>query len=183
VLAAAGCSSGTLAGIVVGAPCGSPIRRMPKVAKRKGKAKRKGNYPRTLKNSQVRYYSWPSILVFVDRWEKPEEIQRCAACNDASKGGRHFQIYRHTGNRPVNDDYIFSTTGFHYKKIVFLTPHAQLLPILCNKHSLRYAYAQLFYAFACQALAICRCNEYLPIRWDIHLVATGELNLRLFVMK
>jgi hypothetical protein len=30
---------------------------------------RKGTYERTLANSEVRPYSWPSVLVFVDKWE------------------------------------------------------------------------------------------------------------------
>ena len=32
------------------------------------KTKVRGDYPRTLANSEVRPYSWPCILVFVDEW-------------------------------------------------------------------------------------------------------------------
>jgi hypothetical protein len=34
----------------------------------------KSREPRTLKNSQVRAYSWPAILVFVDRWVEPGDF-------------------------------------------------------------------------------------------------------------
>jgi len=30
---------------------------------------RKGTYERTLANSEVRPYSWPCVLAFVDKWE------------------------------------------------------------------------------------------------------------------
>jgi hypothetical protein len=40
----------------------------------KGPGKIHGKYPRTLVNSEVRYYSWPSILVFVERWETPQQL-------------------------------------------------------------------------------------------------------------
>jgi hypothetical protein len=43
---------------------------------KKGKAKRHYTYPRTLKNSQVRYYSWPCILVFVEKWEEPKDLEK-----------------------------------------------------------------------------------------------------------
>src|SRR4051812_41044844 len=33
-----------------------------------GTIKHKGTGPRTLSNSEVRSYSWPAILVFVDTW-------------------------------------------------------------------------------------------------------------------
>ncbi|KQW61063.1 MULTISPECIES: hypothetical protein [unclassified Ensifer] len=34
-----------------------------------------GTYARTLANSQVRYYSWPAILVFVERWVTEKELE------------------------------------------------------------------------------------------------------------
>ena len=45
-----------------------------------GKGKRKGIGPRTLESSEVRPYSWPSVLVFVDHW-LPE--------SDFTKGGKY----------------------------------------------------------------------------------------------
>ena len=41
-----------------------------------GPGKVHGKYPRDLSNSEVRYYSWPSILVFVDKWENPAELAK-----------------------------------------------------------------------------------------------------------
>ncbi len=35
---------------------------------------RKSHPPRTLGNSEVRDYSWPAILVFVDQWKEPHDI-------------------------------------------------------------------------------------------------------------
>jgi hypothetical protein len=40
----------------------------------KGPGKIHGKYARTLQNSEVRSYSWPSILVFVRQWENPDEL-------------------------------------------------------------------------------------------------------------
>jgi hypothetical protein len=40
----------------------------------KGPGKIHGKYPRTLENSQVRVYSWPSILVFVKTMGEPSEL-------------------------------------------------------------------------------------------------------------
>ena len=34
-----------------------------------------GTYARTLANSQIRYYSWPAILVFVERWVTEKELE------------------------------------------------------------------------------------------------------------
>lgn len=39
-----------------------------------GRAKQKGTGPRTLSNSQVRPYSWPAILVFVNEWISASEF-------------------------------------------------------------------------------------------------------------
>ena len=39
-----------------------------------GAVKHKGTGPRTLGNSEVRPYSWPTILVFVDEWVDVEEF-------------------------------------------------------------------------------------------------------------
>ena len=39
-----------------------------------GKVKHKGTGPRTLGNSEVRPYSWPAILVFVDEWSDISEF-------------------------------------------------------------------------------------------------------------
>jgi hypothetical protein len=39
-----------------------------------GTVKRKGTGPRTLGNSEVRPYSWPAILVFVDKWVDVDEF-------------------------------------------------------------------------------------------------------------
>jgi len=39
-----------------------------------GTVKHKGTGPRTLANSQIRSYSWPAILVFVDTWVEVEEF-------------------------------------------------------------------------------------------------------------
>jgi hypothetical protein len=43
---------------------------------KKGAAKKHYTYPRTLANSQVRYYSWPCILVFVEKWEEPKNLEK-----------------------------------------------------------------------------------------------------------
>jgi hypothetical protein len=40
----------------------------------KGTGKVHGKYPRTLENSEVRPYSWPCILVFVDEWVEPSAL-------------------------------------------------------------------------------------------------------------
>src|ERR1700720_1745651 len=40
----------------------------------RGAGKIHGKYARTLENSEVRYYSWPAILVFVRKWESLEEL-------------------------------------------------------------------------------------------------------------
>src|SRR4029079_8951718 len=45
------------------------IRREDSWPDANGQVKQKGDGPRTLRNSEVRPYSWPAILVFVDRWE------------------------------------------------------------------------------------------------------------------
>ncbi|MES1213827.1 MAG: hypothetical protein ABUL64_04495, partial [Singulisphaera sp.] len=45
-----------------------------------GYAKTKSHGPRTLANSEVRPYSWPAILVFVDEWVEPEQF---------GKGGKY----------------------------------------------------------------------------------------------
>ncbi|MGO7609288.1 hypothetical protein ACC695_38475, partial [Rhizobium ruizarguesonis] len=34
----------------------------------------KGRGERTLTNSEVRAYSWPAVLVFVEKWVPPEEF-------------------------------------------------------------------------------------------------------------
>ncbi|MDX1047861.1 hypothetical protein GOL40_32450 [Sinorhizobium medicae] len=34
-----------------------------------------GTYARTLANSQVRYYSWPSILLFVEQWVSKKNLE------------------------------------------------------------------------------------------------------------
>jgi hypothetical protein len=39
-----------------------------------GTGKVHGTYPRTLGNSEIRYYSWPAIIVFVKQWERPAEL-------------------------------------------------------------------------------------------------------------
>jgi hypothetical protein len=36
----------------------------------------KGTGPRTLTNSEVRYYSWPAILVFVEEWVSVKNSQK-----------------------------------------------------------------------------------------------------------
>ena len=41
---------------------------------RAGEGKRHGTGVRTLRNSQVRPYSWPAILVFVKQWEDPKSL-------------------------------------------------------------------------------------------------------------
>jgi hypothetical protein len=33
-----------------------------------------GKYARTLENSEVRYYSWPAILIFLENWEDPSKL-------------------------------------------------------------------------------------------------------------
>jgi hypothetical protein len=42
----------------------------------KGAGRIHGKYRRTLENSEVRYYSWPAILVFVRKWEDPAELAK-----------------------------------------------------------------------------------------------------------
>lgn len=39
-----------------------------------GLGKVHGKHPRTLGNSEIRYYSWPAILVFVEQWEDPKAL-------------------------------------------------------------------------------------------------------------
>ena len=41
----------------------------------RGAGKVHGTYARTLANSQVRYYSWPAILVFVERWVPEKDLK------------------------------------------------------------------------------------------------------------
>lgn len=41
----------------------------------RGEGKVHGRYARTLANSQIRYYSWPAILVFVDRWVPQRDLK------------------------------------------------------------------------------------------------------------
>lgn len=41
----------------------------------RGEGKVHGSYARTLANSQIRYYSWPAILVFVDRWVPQRDLK------------------------------------------------------------------------------------------------------------
>lgn len=41
-----------------------------------GKPERKGEGPRTLANSEVRSYSWPAVLVFVEEWVDPGEFAK-----------------------------------------------------------------------------------------------------------
>jgi hypothetical protein len=36
----------------------------------------RGTGPRTLTNSEVRYYSWPAILVFVEEWVSADEFAK-----------------------------------------------------------------------------------------------------------
>ena len=50
------------------------IRQKDSWPSKSGKGKIHGTYPRTLENSEVRYYSWPSILVFVERWVNETEL-------------------------------------------------------------------------------------------------------------
>jgi len=40
----------------------------------KGEGKVHGTYPRILENSEVRNYSWPAILVFVQKWEDEKNL-------------------------------------------------------------------------------------------------------------
>lgn len=40
-----------------------------------GLGKVHGKHPRTLGNSEIRYYSWPAILVFVEKWEAPGSLE------------------------------------------------------------------------------------------------------------
>src|SRR6185369_6433465 len=37
---------------------------------------KKGTYERTLANSEVRPYSWPCVLVFVDEWVPEEDFRK-----------------------------------------------------------------------------------------------------------
>ena len=39
-----------------------------------GPGEHHGTGPRTLENSEVRPYSWPAILVFVEKWENPDQF-------------------------------------------------------------------------------------------------------------
>lgn len=41
----------------------------------RGEGKVHGTYARTLANSQIRYYSWPAILVFVERWVPEKDLK------------------------------------------------------------------------------------------------------------
>jgi hypothetical protein len=52
------------------------IRKSDSWPTRTGSSKVHGKNPRDLKNSEVRYYSWPAILVFVEKWEDPAELAR-----------------------------------------------------------------------------------------------------------
>ena len=40
-----------------------------------GAGKTHGTYARTLENSEIRYYSWPAIIVFVKGWENPDKLE------------------------------------------------------------------------------------------------------------
>ena len=51
------------------------IRKTDSWPNQKGLGKKHGTFPRTLENSEVRYYSWPAIMVFVSRWETPRELE------------------------------------------------------------------------------------------------------------
>ena len=44
------------------------IRKRDSWPSKSGKGSVHGSYPRTLENSEVRDYSWPALLVFVETW-------------------------------------------------------------------------------------------------------------------
>jgi hypothetical protein len=50
------------------------IRKRDSWPTKTGEGKTNGKYARDLQNSEVRYYSWPCILVFVDEWQDPSEL-------------------------------------------------------------------------------------------------------------
>ena len=52
------------------------VRRKDSWPTRTGFIRVHGRYPRTLENSEVRQYSWPAILVFVDTWESQADLMR-----------------------------------------------------------------------------------------------------------
>lgn len=52
------------------------IRRRDSWPTKTGSGKVHGKYPRDLNNSEVRYYSWPAILVFVDDWQNPAKLAK-----------------------------------------------------------------------------------------------------------
>jgi hypothetical protein len=52
------------------------IRKRDSLPTKTGSSKIHGTYPRDLANSEVRYYSWPSILVFVDKWEDAAKLEK-----------------------------------------------------------------------------------------------------------
>ena len=45
-----------------------------------------GKEPRTIENSEVRPYSWPAILVFVERWASDEELGAASRKTAAAPG-------------------------------------------------------------------------------------------------
>jgi hypothetical protein len=52
------------------------IRKSDSWPGKSGQEKKKSKAPRTLANSEVRYYSWPTLLVFVEEWEDPSELSK-----------------------------------------------------------------------------------------------------------
>src|SRR5262249_26962518 len=50
------------------------IRKTDSWPTQNGIGKRHGTFARTLENSEVRYYSWPAILVFVSKWESARTL-------------------------------------------------------------------------------------------------------------
>src|SRR5262245_54893213 len=62
--------------VVATAVCRYRIRKRDSWPTKTGEGKVQGKYPRDLDNSEVSYYSWPSILVFVEKWEDPSDLAK-----------------------------------------------------------------------------------------------------------
>ena len=51
-----------------------PDRKSPSVEQTRNARAAKAKPERTFENSEVRDYSWPCVLVFVDKWQRPEDF-------------------------------------------------------------------------------------------------------------
>ncbi len=121
----------------------------------KGEGKVHGTYARTLENSEVRSYSWPAILVFVQKWEdlkrlKPSDVvpktlylsdgRKVPVCVIEAPKEQHNETRRQDTAYPVNNigggwPVIAESQGRRYEAtIACLVSDGHTIYAMTNRH-------------------------------------------------